>query len=155
MIAAIIIAALLMEGQGGPPEPLPSASCLAIARAAVIHFQPATDAVAGRHVQVDVLAGTVSLPTALVSGKQIVFAEVNLFGSIVIHPAFCDLELRDQVVVMTHEIGHVVDRNDNPVRFFAQLSYALALPWEQRPTEQRANAYGRQILNFETDRKND
>ena len=148
MIAAVIIVAALIAGHGDSPEPLPPESCMAIATAAVKYLQPAADAVAGRSVPLEVVAGTVPLATSLVAENQTVFAEVNLSGAVVIHAAWCDLAPTDKLIVLSHEIGHVVDRANNPWRFFAQLTYTAFLPWGERPTEQRANGYGRQILNF-------
>jgi hypothetical protein len=149
MIAAVvIIVAALTAGHDGSPEPLPSESCMAIATAAVKYLQPAADAVAGRSVPLEVVAGSVPLATSFVAEKQTVFAEVSFSGEIVIHSSWCDLAPADKLFVLSHEIGHVVDRANKPWRFFAQLTYTAFLPWDERPTEQRANGYGRQILNY-------
>jgi len=148
-LSFIVAAALLVFGQsaeGASADSMPFAPCLTIANEVATKLQASVDFVAGQHVAIDVIGGTVALPTAFVSENRTVIAEVDLSGSVVVMNAWCDLEPLDKDVAMAHELGHVIDRANDPVRYFLQLPFTGFLPWNDRPTEQRANDYARQIL---------
>ena len=150
-IAYFLAAALLVLGQsaqGTTPENLPSESCVASAKSIATELQAAVDAVAGRPVTIEVTGGTVAAPTAFIADNQPVIAEVTLSGTVVVMNAWCELGPLDRVVAMAHELGHVIDQANNPVGYVVQLPLTVFMPWSDRPTEQRANDYARQILSI-------
>lgn len=145
-LVAAALCAFAQGAQSAAVDVAPSESCLSSARDVAMQLQPAADLVAGRHVEIDVIGGTVAAATAAVAEGQAVLSEVNLSGSVVILGAWCDLELLEKKIALAHELGHVIDRSSNPVRFYLQLPLSGFLSWNERPTEQRANDYARRIM---------
>ncbi len=150
-IAYFLAAALLVFGQsaqGAEDDTLPSEACLTSAKKVATKLQAAADSVAGQQVTIDVIGGTTSLAMAFVAENQTVIAEVNWSGSVVIQSAWCALPPEGKVFAIAHEIGHVIDRANNPVQFLLQLPLAGFLTWNDRPTEKRANEYAMKVLRI-------
>ncbi len=148
-LAYILAAALLVFGQsahGTTPANLPSETCIASANDVATKLRSSVDLIAGQPITFEVKGGTVAAPTAYVADNRTVIAEVDLAGSVVVMNAWCDLEPLDRDVAMAHELGHVIDRAKAPIRYFVQLPFTAFLAWDDRPTEQRANDYAREIL---------
>lgn len=152
IIAAAVLAlagtGALASSYPGINAQLPEPSCLAVAQAIVDDLQPLANKIAAKHIPLKVISGKPIVWTTMLHDSNSIVAEVNFDNAIVVHNLFCNLSPQRKAAAIAHEIGHVLDFNIDLTPRILRMPQTLFFVWKDRPMEQSANCYARQLVKM-------
>ena len=124
-----------------------ASACQAPAQTMLDTLLPFAETIAGKPLYV-----TLKFDAAGKGAAEYMLSGTNFLGmvgsdQIRITPGLCELSVRDQRVILAHELGHGIDRIKN-TDFYAPLAQSAWPEWALRPAEISATARGLQIYRL-------